>query len=99
MFIVLLDYVADLTEIDAAIPAHVAWLDEHYASGLFVASGRRDPRTGGVVFATGSRDAVESAVAADPFARQGLARHTTIEFHPSKFGGPLDVPEVRTTLA
>ncbi len=98
MFVVILDYIADLTEIDDALSDHASWLDEHYRSGLFLASGRREPRTGGVIFATGARHAVESAVANDPFATQGLARHTVIEFHPSRFGGALDSESVRVAL-
>ena len=99
MYLVILDYVADLAEIDAALDAHVAWLDEHYAAGLFLASGRREPRTGGVILATGDRAAMEAAVATDPFATRGLARHSLIEFHPSKFGGPLDIDAVRAELS
>ncbi|MGX7681689.1 hypothetical protein ACSMXN_22620 [Jatrophihabitans sp. DSM 45814] len=45
------------------------------------------------------REAIEAAVAADPFAVQGLARHTLIEFHPSKFGEPLDTDVIRAALA
>lgn len=98
MFVVILDYIADLTEIDAALSDHAGWLDQHYRSGLFLASGRREPRTGGVILAAGTRDDVESAVARDPFALRGLARHTVIEFTPSRFGGPLDSESVRTAL-
>ena len=98
MYVITLDYVADLTEIDAALPAHATWLDENYAAGLFLASGRREPRTGGVIFAAGSREAVEAAIESDPFALQHLARHTVIEFHPSRFGGSLDTAGVRAAL-
>lgn len=98
MFVVILDYLADLTEIDAAPSDHAAWLDENYRSGLFLASGRREPRTGGVIFVTGTRDALEKAVAADPFALRGLARHTVMEFRPSRFGGALDSDAVRAAL-
>lgn len=99
MYVILLDYISDLAEIDAALDAHVRWLDQHYRSGLFLASGRREPRAGGVILARGERVDVEAAVAEDPFAVLGLARHTLMEFHPSKFGGALDVEEVRGALA
>ena len=99
MFVIVLDYVADLADIDAAIPAHGAWLDEQYQAGTFLASGRREPRTGGVILAHGEKAAIEAAVATDPFAVQGLARHTIIEFHPSKFGGDLDTNAIRAALA
>ena len=98
MFVVILEYVADLAEIDAALPAHGTWLEEQYERGLFIASGRREPRTGGIILANGTRKEVETAIAADPFAMRKLARHTVIEFHPSKFGGPLDTQKVRDAL-
>ena len=98
MFVVILDYVADLADIDAALPDHVAWLDQHYGSGLFLASGRREPRTGGLIFAAGDRPEVEEALAGGPFASRGLARHTVLEFHPSRFGGALDSAAVQVAL-
>jgi hypothetical protein len=42
---------------------------------------------------------VEAAVLGDPFATLGLARHSLIEFHPSKFGAPLDVEAIRVALS
>lgn len=99
MFLVILDYTADLDEIDAALQAHTEWLQTHYDAGLFIASGRREPRTGGVIVARGERTAIERAIDEDPFAQGGLAQHTVIEWHPSRFGVPLDTPEIREALA
>jgi uncharacterized protein YciI len=99
VYLVVLEYLTDLAKIDAALEAHVRWLDAHYNAGLFLASGRREPRTGGVIFARGDRADVEAAVAADPFATLGLARHSLIEFLPSKFGGPLDNDAIRIALS
>lgn len=99
MFLVILEYTAELREIDAALDAHAGWLQSHYEAGLFLASGRREPRTGGVILARGERTAIEKAIEADPFAQRGLARHALIEWHPSRFGAPLDTPEIREALA
>jgi uncharacterized protein YciI len=41
MFVIELVYKADLSEIDAHMSAHVAFLKKHYAAGNFVMSGRR----------------------------------------------------------
>lgn len=90
MYLVILDYHAGLEKIDAALEAHRAWLQENYDSGLFLASGPRQPRTGGVILARGDRATIEAALAQDPFVLEQLAQHTLIEFRPSKFGGPLD---------
>jgi len=46
MFVIELTYKADLTEIDAHMSAHVAFLNKHYAAGHFVVSGRKIPRDG-----------------------------------------------------
>jgi uncharacterized protein YciI len=51
VYIVILTYIKPLDEIDAAIPAHVEWLKKGYAEGIFLASGRRIPRNGGVILA------------------------------------------------
>lgn len=64
------------------MPAHREFLQEHFASGLFVVSGRRSPWTGGVIVARGSREAVEAAVAADPLTRAGAAETEIVEFEP-----------------
>lgn len=98
MFVIIVEYTADLTAVDAVMPAHLEWLDQHYRSGLFLASGRRVPRTGGVVLAQGERATVEAAVAADPFTTQGVAHSTVIEFTPSRFGGALDTDAIRAAL-
>ena len=51
MFIVTLTYLKPVEEVDALMHDHVEWLKKGYADGLFIASGRRVPRTGGVILA------------------------------------------------
>jgi uncharacterized protein YciI len=84
MFIVLLTYQKPLAEIDRLMSRHVAWLKGHYASGLFIASGRRVPRSGGVILArSGDAEALRTAMAMDPFIAHGAATFEIIEFTPS----------------
>jgi uncharacterized protein YciI len=84
MFIVTLTYLKPVEEIDALMNAHVAWLKSHYEHGLFIASGRRVPRTGGVILArSGDEPALRAALAADPFVLHGAARCDVVEFTPS----------------
>src|SRR5665811_2461756 len=72
MFMVTLTYLVDLSEVDAALPEHVAWLDQQYADGVFVASGRQVPRVGGMILVAGtSREDLERRLALDPFGRLG----------------------------
>lgn len=51
MFVLELTYTAPLEDVDAVLEAHVAWLDEQYEKGLFLASGRKNSRDGGVIIA------------------------------------------------
>jgi uncharacterized protein YciI len=91
MFIVTLKYLADLSEVDAALPEHVAWLDQQYADGVFIASGRQVPRVGGLILAISTtREDLDRRLALDPFGHLGLAEHTVIEFAPSRVADGLD---------
>ncbi len=91
MFVLLLTYVKPLAEVDLLMREHVAWLDEHYAAGRFLVSGRRIPRTGGVILARGDdRDAMEALAATDPFVRGGVASVEVIQFRASQRTAALD---------
>lgn len=80
MFVVTLTYTAPLTAVDAHLDAHRAWLAEGYAAGVFIASGPRLPRVGGVILATGERAALDAMLQRDPFARGNVATYDVIEF-------------------
>lgn len=85
MFLIELTYTADLEKIDAAMKAHMRWLNQQYAAGHFLVSGRKIPRDGGVIIATGaSREAVEAIAAEDPFVANGLATARVVEFRASQ---------------
>jgi len=80
MFVVSLTYKVPLAEIDRLAPAHMEWLKACYAEGVFVASGPKKPRTGGVIIARGPRDVLDARLAADPFAKAGAADYDVTEF-------------------
>jgi len=85
MFVIELIYKADLSEIDAHMKAHVAFLNKHYDAGHFLVSGRKIPRDGGVILALGeSRAQIEAIVREDPFCVHGLAEFRVIEFRASQ---------------
>jgi uncharacterized protein YciI len=85
MFIIELIYKADLAQIDAHMRAHVKFLNEHYAAGHFLISGRKIPRDGGIIVAVGdSREQIESIILQDPFCKRGLADFRIIEFRASQ---------------
>jgi uncharacterized protein YciI len=84
MIVITLTYTAPLDEIDALMGRHVSWLKRHYKEGLFIASGRQVPRTGGVILArSGDLDIVRQAMDRDPFVSGGAATFSLIEFTPS----------------
>ncbi len=91
MFVIELIYKAELTEIDANMRAHMAYLKQHYAAGRFLISGRKEPRDGGVILAVGeSREQVEAVVKEDPFVARGLADYRLIEFRESQRAESID---------
>jgi uncharacterized protein YciI len=85
VFVLLLTYVKPLAEVDALMREHVAWLNEHYDAGRFLVSGRRIPRTGGVIVARGDdRAAMEALAATDPFVSGGVATCEVVQFRASQ---------------
>lgn len=85
MFIIELNYKAQLSEIDARMRSHMTFLRKYYASGNFLVSGRKVPRDGGIIVATAaSRADIEAIVQEDPFVKHGLADVRIIEFNDSQ---------------
>jgi uncharacterized protein YciI len=84
MFIVSLTYVVPPEQVDAHLAAHRGWLAEHYGAGVFLMSGRKVPREGGIIIANAnSREAIEALVRSDPFHIAGVARYEITEFVPT----------------
>ncbi|WP_391091157.1 YciI family protein [Vibrio sp. NH-UV-68] len=91
MFIISLTYQVPLEKVDAFIPEHVDYLNEQYAKGHFILSGRKEPRTGGVIISTiGDRNKLNDVIAQDPFHREGLASYEVTEIIPTKASEELD---------
>ncbi|MEI5097463.1 YciI family protein [Streptomyces sp. PmtG] len=85
MFVMELTYTAPVDRVDALLAAHVAWLDAQYAAGVFLASGRKNPRDGGVILAVGdSRAHIEELAASDPFTVGGVCEYRITEFYATK---------------
>lgn len=85
MFVVLVNYLKSLAEVDAHLEAHRKFLDIHYKAGHLICSGSQIPRTGGVILATSKdRASLEVLLAQDPFKIHGIAEYTLVEFNPTK---------------
>lgn len=86
MFVVMLKYVKPLEEVDKHLPAHLAYLDRQYALEHFIVSGRKVPRTGGVIVASvPDRATLDAILAEDPFAQNGVAQYEVTEFEPVRW--------------
>ncbi|HTE01256.1 MAG TPA: YciI family protein [Mucilaginibacter sp.] len=86
MFIINLHYIVPLEELDQYMAEHVKYLHKYYDKNTFVASGRKVPRTGGVILALAdSKEAVEQIIKEDPFYKHHLAEFTVTEFLTSQY--------------
>ena len=84
MFIVSLNYKYELEEVDKHLEDHVAYLKQEYSNGNFIASGRKIPRTGGIIISgVKNKDELEMILAKDPFKKAGIAEYEITEFVPS----------------
>ena len=90
MFLVVLTYTEPLALVDRYLPAHRAFLERGYEAGVFLLSGRREPREGGVILANSpSEEALRALLATDPFQVHGVAAYTLVRFTPTMAAAPL----------
>jgi len=68
MYIVSLTYHRPIEEVESHLEGHIAWLKHHFQAGIFIASGRKNPRTGGVILVKDmERTKLDAILAEDPF--------------------------------
>lgn len=68
MYIVSLSYFRPVEEVETLLESHIQWLDRYFAAGVFIAAGRKDPRTGGIVLVKDiDRARLDTILAEDPF--------------------------------
>ena len=85
MFVIDLHYIAPLEEIEKYVTAHRNYLDKYYAANVFITSGPKNPRTGGMILASGdSLEQIEQIILEDPFHIHQLARYTITWVLPNK---------------
>lgn len=86
MFIVDLKYIVPLEKLDEHMEAHVQFLRKYYDQHIFVASGRKVPRTGGIILALAKdEEALKKILMEDPFYINRLADFTITQFLTSQF--------------
>jgi uncharacterized protein YciI len=81
MFVIDLKYIVPLEQLDVHMTEHVKYLHKYYKLNVFVASGRKVPRTGGIILAKGkTREEIDEIIREDPFYKFKLAEFSVTEF-------------------
>ncbi|MFL9482383.1 YciI family protein [Chitinophagaceae bacterium LWZ2-11] len=85
MFIIELTYKVPATVIDEHMAPHMSFVEKYYESGNFLASGRKEPRDGGIILAVAAdKEHVKEIISEDPFYKKDLAEYRIIEFKATK---------------
>jgi len=86
MFLINLTYIKPIEEVEVHFEAHVVFLDRHYTDRTFIFSGRKNPRTGGLILANlATRDEVNAVIRQDPFFQFQVAEYEIIDFQITKY--------------
>ncbi len=85
MYVLELTFTAPPEAVEPLVPQHLAWLDEHYAAGDFLASGLKEPPDGGVIIALAAgRATAERLTTKDPFVVADVCTYRITEFTATK---------------
>jgi uncharacterized protein YciI len=86
MYIISLTYKTTIDEVEKHIEEHINFLEKYYALDKFVLSGRKNPRTGGIILANNISDIeVQEIIKEDPFYKNQIADYEITEFTPTKY--------------
>jgi len=84
MFIINITYNVSLNTVDEYIEEHIVYLNKQYENENFIASGRKKPRTGGIILSkVNSKKELYEIIGKDPFYIANLANYEIIEFIPT----------------
>ena len=86
MFIVILNYLKPLGEVNEKREEHLRFISNHIVAGKFLTAGRQNPALGGVIIAHNiTREELKDILVTDPYYINKLAEHTIIEFIPGMY--------------
>ncbi|MCB2300949.1 YciI family protein [Clostridium tagluense] len=86
MFILSLNYIKPLEEVDREIKAHIQYLEKYYSLQKFICSGRKNPRSGGIILCNAKNmEEVKTIISEDPFYINKIAEYEIVEFLPTKY--------------
>ena len=85
MFIFSLNYIKPISEVEQFLSEHIQYLEKYYTSKKFICSGRKVPRTGGIILCNcATKQEAEQIIKEDPFFKEQIAQYDITEFIPSK---------------
>ncbi len=81
MLIIDITYKVDIDKIEKHLQKHIEFLDKYYKKEIFIFSGRKKPRTGGIILAQKKDNIeIENIIKEDPFYKNDLATYKITEF-------------------
>ena len=84
MYVVSLTYRVPQDIVDFHNDAHISWLQKAFDDGVFIAAGRKVPRTGGLLLSQADRATLDASLKLDPFYTNGVADIEVVEFHAAR---------------
>ena len=85
MIIIELTYKKPLDDVNELLQEHRDFLDKYYGEKLFLASGPKNPRNGGIILSMGDQSTINKILQEDPFYQNKVAEYKIIEFEPNKY--------------
>ena len=86
MFIINVNFIKPIEEVDHHLEAHRDFLKEQCKAGKFIFTGRKVPRVGGMILTNKiSREEAEEIMSRDPFVVHQITEYELIEIQISLF--------------
>ncbi len=86
MVIILLSYKKEIFEVEKIIESHNEFLNKYYAENKVIFSGRKNPRTGGIIVLRNvNKDEAMEIIKQDPFYQNEIADYDVTEVIPTKY--------------
>lgn len=101
-YLVISRYLQPAAALDAAMADHQLFLDACYRQGVFILSGPKLPRDGGIILAvTATREELIAVLEQDPFRARGLIDYDVLQWNLNRRAATLPetvFPDSRITL-
>ena len=75
-----------MSEVEKYLEGHMEFIKENFQNGNFICSGRKVPRTGGVILCNFENiEVAKNILDSDPFIANEVATYELIEFAPTTY--------------